>query len=311
MRTSRAFTLIELLVVIAIIAILVALLLPAVQQAREAARRTACRNNLKQLGLALFNYESAHGSFPSGYLFIPGTAYSGPVISGFEDANHQGFSWGCLILPFVDQANLYNTINFNLPAFHLSNQTSREHSLALFLCPTDPDSANNFVYRDHSSTPPEKYADSSYAANWGPASASHNLDVTPDDSQGVFYRNSRTRIADITDGTSNTLAIGERTNGLILGGVPPHPSFENTWYSSAREITDPPDDHGHMVLFDGQFLPNLGTGPGADRGVSAPHVGSSQFLLCDGSVRTIGKSIAVITYESLCSRNGGEVIGEF
>ncbi len=311
MRKQQGFTLIELLVVIAIIGILIALLLPAVQQAREAARRTQCRNNLKQLGLGLFNYEATYGTFPPGYLYVAGTEYGGPVVPGFEDANHQGFSWGCMILPFLEQVNLYNTINFSLPAFHLSNLSARETHLSIFLCPSDPKSATNFVVRDETSSPIEQYADGCYAANWGPATASKNLDATPNQSEGVFYRNSKTRIQDITDGSSQTLAVGERTNGLILGGVPPHPSFETAWFSSAREISDPPDDHGHMVLFDGQFAINQGTGPGADRGVSAPHAGFSLFLQCDGSVRPISENIDFTLYQGLCSRGGGELLGEY
>lgn len=310
-KRYRAFTLIELLVVIAIIAILIALLLPAVQQVREAARRTQCRNNLKQIGLALFNYESSHGSFPPGYLYIPGVQWSGPVTPGFEDANHQGFAWGAMILPFIDQANLYNLINFRTPCFDPVNQPMREAHISLYLCPSDTTSAGKFVVRDDSSMPVEQYAAACYAANWGPATASENLDATPDESAGVFYRNSVTRITHILDGTSNTLAVGERTNGLILGGIPPHPSFETAWFSAAREIADPADDHGHMVLFDGQFAPNQATGPGADRGVSAPHTGYSLFLMCDGSVRPITENIDFNLYEGLCSRNRGEALGEF
>lgn len=302
---------IELLVVIAIIAILIALLLPAVQQAREAARRTQCRNNLKQIGLAMFNYESTHGCFPPGYLYVSGTEYGGTVASGFEDANHQGFAWGCMILPHLDQGNLYNQLDFRLPAFDPINQKARETHLSIFLCPSDPQSATKFVVRDESSMPIEQYAAGCYAANWGPATAVENLDATPDDSKGVFYRNSHVRISSITDGTSQTLAVGERTNGLILGGIPPHPSFETAWISAAREISDPPDDHGHMVLFDGQFPINQGSGPGADRGISAPHESFSLFLQCDGSVRPISENLDFALFQGLCSRAGGEILGEY
>src|SRR5262245_48859233 len=107
-RPARGFTLIELLVVIAIIAILIALLLPAVQQAREAARRTSCKNNLKQLGIALHSYHDAHRTLPPGYLYRPNTGSTPP-------SNAAGFSWGAMSLPFLDQANLYQQFNWNVP----------------------------------------------------------------------------------------------------------------------------------------------------------------------------------------------------
>ncbi|QDT65771.1 DUF1559 domain-containing protein [Calycomorphotria hydatis] len=349
----RGFTLIELLVVIAIIAILISLLLPAVQQAREAARRSSCKNNLKQMALGIHNYAESHGVFPPGYLYIIGdnggtadyesvAGYS--IASGFEDANHQGLAWSAMILPFVEQAQLYRSINVNLPPFDVDNQDEREMHLTVYLCPSDPYSSNSFVVRDDSSSPVEQYAASSYAANWGPAAGvadsaattdDVNLDATPDPgsepsgaaypaAKGVFFRNSRIQFRDITDGTSNTLAIGERTNGPITDvtgdpvGVAPHPNFENTWFAAVRDISAPDDDHGHMVLFDGEYAPNsprqqVGTGnyEGLDRGLSAPHLGICQFALCDGSVHGITTNIDLGVYRNLCQRDDGEVIGEF
>lgn len=303
-RFRRGFTLIELLVVIAIIAILIALLLPAVQQAREAARRSACKNNLKQLVLAMHNYEATHGLFPPGYLHK-----FDPTGSG---ANQMGFGWGLMSLPQLEQSNLYVQFNFNIPAFDASQLKPRETHLNVFLCPSDPYSQSRYVVRDTSSTPPEQYAAGSYAANWGPSSATVNLDDTPVTSEGVFYRNSRTKFRDITDGLSNTLALGERTNGPIrtsTGVSHGHSSFETAWCCSAREISDPPDDHGHMVLFETQFRPNEIDSD--DKGVSAPHVGIGQFAMCDGSVRAISENIDKSVYNGLGTRSGGEVIGEF
>lgn len=301
-RNQHGFTIIELLVVIAIIAILIALLLPAVQQAREAARRSACKNNLKQLILALHNYESTHGLFPPGYLHKPDPGGSG--------ANHMGFAWGLMILPQLEQTSLYNQFNYNLPIFDPVQLTPREQHLSVFLCPSDPYSEGNFVVRDDSTTPIERYATASYAANWGPSNATVNLDDTPLQSRGVFYRNSKTRFRDMTDGLSNTLALGERTNGPLPGTtVGGHMVFETSWVAAVREVTEPTDDHGHMVLFETQFRPNqVGTD---DKGLSAPHVGIGQFAMCDGSVRAISENIDEAVYNGLGTRSGGEISGEF
>ena len=327
----RGFTLVELLVVIAIIGILIGLLLPAVQSVREAARRTVCKNNLLQLALALHNYESALMHFPPGYAYVLGAEYAAetgyPVSSG--DANHLGQAWGAFILPQIEQGNLYKQIDFTLPVFDVTNLLARETHINIFICPTDNWSQQNYVVRDESVDPVERYAAASYCANWGPATGvvetpgdetdDWNLDATPDDSEGPFFRNSKTRFGHITDGTSNTIALGERTNGPILGldgqpiGVPPHPNFENVWFAATRDIDVPDDDHGHMVLFDAEYGPNQarGEGTGADRGVSAPHDGLAQFAFLDGSVHTISSDISIETYRALCSMRGGEVIGDY
>lgn len=327
-----AFTLVELLVVIAIIGILIGMLLPAVQQVREAARRTVCKNNLRQLTLALHNYESGLGQFPPGYSYISGADYAAqtgyPVAGGYETANHLGHGWGAHILPFIEQGNLHDQIDFRLPGFDPTNLEARETQIDTFLCPTDSWSPNRFVVRQESATPVERYSAASYCANWGPASGvvetpgdpsdDRNLDATPDASEGPFFRNSKTRFADIQDGTSSTLAIGERTNGPILDqagtpiGTPPHPNFENVWFAAIRDIDAPDDDHGHMVLFDAEYGPNQarGEGTGADRGVSAPHRGLAQFGFLDGSVHTIAETIDITVYRALASMRGGEVVGD-
>lgn len=303
---TRGFTLIELLVVIAIIAILIALLLPAVQQAREAARRSACKNNLKQLVLGMHNYESTFGLFPPGYLHKPDPGGSG--------ANQMGFAWGTMILPQLEQNNLYDLFDYNLPVFDLDNLVPRERHLSVFLCPSDPYSQGAFVVRDETSTPQERYAAASYAANWGPATAVVNLDDTPTASKGVFYRNSDTRVRDVSDGLSSTLFLGERTNGPIplLEGtttVGDHAVFETAWSAAVRDIDELTDDHGHMVLFETQFRPNQ---PGGDdKGLSAPHTGIGQFALGDGSVRAISENIDAGVYNALGTRAGGEVVDEF
>lgn len=290
---NRGFTLIELLVVIAIIAILIALLLPAVQQAREAARRLSCKNNLKQLGLGLHNYQETHGCYPPGYVYKPGTG-----------GNQSGFGWVTMILPMIDQANLYNQFDLEEPIFSPVNLVPRERQIPGLLCPSDPVSENGFIEMGSSA---ERYAMGCYVASFGPP----DLDATQEKRAGMFSRNSSTRPRDVIDGLSNTLCVGERQNGVFRNGAAHgnHFEYETTWAGAVREITDATDDHGHMILFQTGHVPN---NPASDdRDVSAPHVGFAQFLLGDGSVRLIGSSIDFGLYSALGTIAGGEVIGEY
>jgi len=290
----RAFTLIELLVVIAIIGVLVALLLPAVQQTREAARKTQCRDHLKQMGLALHNYHDAHSTFPPGYLYRRDSA---------TGANAAGFGWAAMCLPFLDQTALYNQFNWNVPLYDAGNITPRERHLAIFLCPSDTLSERTFVEMGPT---PERYAMASYCASFGPP----DLDAVQEQRDGVFSRNSRTRMRDVTDGTSQTLMGGERENGPFrragVHGV--HFSYETAWAGSIRQFDDPTDDHGHMTLFQTGHVPN--SLDSDDRDVCAPHVGYANFLLADGSCRAISESVNFGIYQALSTRSGAEIIGE-
>lgn len=292
MHTRRGFTLIELLVVIGIIAILIALLLPAVQQAREAARKTSCTNNLKQIGLALHNYVDAHRLFPPGYVYRPS-----------PEGNASGFSWGALVLPQLEQTAVQQTLNWNVPVWDVQNLMARERHLVSFLCPSDTVSENSFVVMQ----PGERYAMGSYVASFGPP----DLDDDQEQRDGMFSRNSSTRTRDVTDGLSNTLCAGERQNGPFRNGAAHgvHFSYETTWCCAVREITDPTDDHGHMALFQTGHTPNSPFSD--DRDVSAPHVGYANFLFGDGHVRGVTESIDFNLYTALGTRGGREVVGEF
>lgn len=285
-RRRNAFTLVELLVVIAIIGVLVGLLLPAVQHARAAARRISCFNNLKQLGLGLHNYESAHRKLPPGYIYKPG-----------PQGNRAGLGWGAMILPQLEQSNVYAQLNTSVPLFDPANVAAREQHLPVFLCPEDSVSADGYVEMGS-----EKYAMASYVASFGPP----DLDDTQEKRDGLFSRNSACRYSHITDGLSNTLACGERQNGPFrkAGVHGPHFSYETTWVGAIRELTDPTDDHGHMVLFQTGHTPNSAYSD--DRDVSAPHLGYANFLMADGSVRLITEQIELSVYQSLSTRAGGE-----
>jgi len=268
-----------------------------VQQAREAARRTQCRNNLKQLGLALHNYHDAHQTLPPGYIYKPDASTTPPH-------NSAGFSWGAMILPYFEQTAAYQQFNWSAAIFDPTNKTPREQRLSVFLCPNDSLSQQGFVEMGPT---PERYAMASYVASFGPP----DLDDTQEKREGLFSRNSRTRIGDVTDGLTNTLMLGERENGPFRKGIPHgvHTTYETTWCAAVRQWDDPEDDHGHMVLFQSGHVPNDGFSD--DRDVSAPHVGYANFALGDGSVRALNEHMDFMLYQALSTRAGGETPGEF
>ncbi|REJ83658.1 MAG: DUF1559 domain-containing protein, partial [Planctomycetota bacterium] len=196
LKSRRAFTLIELLVVIAIIAILIALLLPAVQQAREAARRTQCKNNLKQLALALHNYYDAHTTFPN---------QAGDSLYGYSALAQ--------ILPYLDQANLHNMMDFSqplqvglpwAPAVNPSAADIVKRPLTVLLCPSEP---GNPIYTDDNGA---EWAGSNYLVNGGSGLQTNYCSSVND---GLFWRGSKTRFRDITDGTTNTVCMAETLFG--------------------------------------------------------------------------------------------------
>lgn len=280
------FSLVELLVVVAIIGTLVALLLPAVQSTREAARQTGCRNNLHQFGLALHNYETASRCLPPGYRYAQS-----------PDGNRLGFSWGALVLPYLEEGALFADLKLDRPVHDPANVAPRERHLAAFLCPSDPVSPGGFVAMED-----ERYAMGCYVGSFGPP----DLDETQEQRDGVFSRNSRTRLVEVADGLSRTLMLGERQNGPFrrAGVHGTHFEYETTWVGAVRQIGDPTDDHGHMVLFQTGHPPN--DPDSDDRDVSSAHHGLALFLMCDGSVRPIEESIAATAYSALGTRAGND-----
>ena len=228
-RRRNGFTLVELLVVIAIIGILVALLLPAINAAREAARQSSCKNNLKQFGLAMHNFESARRELPPGYAYKLGPA-----------GNELGHSWGAMLLPFLEETALHGSIDFERPVFDSINEIARQERLNGFLCPTDQVSQTGVIQMGN-----ETYAMASYVANFGPP----DLDDTQEKRDGVFSRNSETKLRRISDGLSKTLMVGERNNGPFRSGAihGNHFEYETTWMAAVRDIDDPTDDHGHIA----------------------------------------------------------------
>lgn len=313
----RAFTLIELLVVIAIIAVLIALLLPAVQQAREAARRTQCKNNLKQLGLALHNYESSHMSFPPGRVGYP-----------------KIFSAHAQLLPYIDAASLRNLIDFNTaptfvdppPSPPAANDIAMRVTVPLFLCPSD--------FGRVSGSP---YGPTNYAATIGSGVGASASIKTGD---GVMYSGSATKFRDVIDGLSNTAAFSESILGM--GGNPSSPSGPPTKPEqevlelSGATVTTPGacvagggtwsglrgsrwmNGHYGDTLYNHYYPPNadqFDCGNGSHNyGLTAArsrHIGGVHVVLCDGSVRFVSENIYLSTWTGMATRAGSEVLGEF
>lgn len=311
-RRRSGFTLVELLVVIAIIGILVALLLPAVQAAREAARRTQCLNNLKQIGLALHNYHDTYKVFPFGQ---GGTANRYSALS--------------LMLPFMEQAPLHSQIDFNYAPTAPVNDAARLTELSTFRCPSDLRNPQ-----------PQMGGATNYMANKG-AGIVWQTATGPNaglpDPNGVLFFGSSTRMADILDGTSNTAAFSERvvadgSNAIVspLADVFFHPGSPTT-PDQAKQMCDALDITNlanQFPLFmgapwmDGQHTYLHVTGPNSRscgfflvlRAVMPPssrHPGGVHVLLCDASTRFVANSIELNTWRGIGTRNGAEPLGEF
>lgn len=278
---SRGFTLIELLVVIAIIAILLALLLPAVQQAREAARRTQCKNNLMQIGLALHNYEMAHEVFPPGCVNP-----DGPIVNA-EEKYHM--SWMVQILPCMEQANLFSRVDFTEGAYSALNAAIRSVVIPGFECPSDP---------------ARGISASSYAACIGGADVP--IDVN---NNGLLFLNSSIGYEEIHDGASNTILVGEKAIMKSLKPLYWMSGTMATLRNSGCPINASWDVNGggRSGPFSSSPAPsNTSTG-----GFSSYHTGGAQFVLADGSVRFLSQNISPPTLANLGNREDLEPLMEF
>ncbi len=331
LRAKRTgFTIIELLVVIAIIAILIALVLPAVQQAREGARRMQCRNNLKQMGLALHNYQSAHMVFPPSELNSVGDEGCEPGEISVEDnpsacTDYQ--SWTALCLPCLDQQALANIYNYHSAWSDIANRSSISVQLPIFQCPTTPKTNRTDRHHvvgaaatDYGSV--NRVAKRVYSDVFGvvvPSQAAR---------QGALAEYEVNRPSHITDGMSNTLMLAEcagRPEPLVLGQRMTDLQFESYFDDEVVRV------NGQLVSEDGIGWadPDAGFhvkgvqsngisayGPVFVNGINTGetysfHSGGAQVLMADGSVRFLSAAIDSWIYISLCTRAGGESLGEF
>lgn len=280
------FTLVELLVVIAVIGILVALLLPAVQAAREAARRVQCMNNVRQIGLAIANYESANRRLPSGW-------------TDWRQTTKPGWGVCHALLSFMEQSNTASRLDTNFAIDSSVNIPYLQTVVPTFICPSDPaDSifelgADTGVDEDGGHNIDQgpklfRIARSNYVGVFG----TKEIDEYPYQGDGAFFGNSFIRFRDFTDGVSNTMVFGER--GSRLGGSLWHGYIFNAAGASARFLGS--TDH----------TPNSPVGHFDD--FSSYHTGGTQFIFGDCSTRTISDSIDLEIYQSMATRAGGEVL---
>jgi prepilin-type N-terminal cleavage/methylation domain-containing protein/prepilin-type processing-associated H-X9-DG protein len=290
----NAFTLIELLVVVAIIAILVGLLLPAVQHVREAANRSSCLNNLKQMGVALNNYHDTYGSLPPGYSCRPQSdpTYTAP-----------GWGWAARLLRHIEQDNLSHQITYRLPVEDSSNEAPRTTILKLFVCPSDHDTAVFTIY-DKNDTALAQAATNSYAASFG---VGVDIDDELDEGNGLFFRNSRVHFADITDGSSNTFAIGERASLFTQTPWAGAVSYGTTRITPGAPVNNQSavEEAATQVLV--HIAVHTLNDPNSDpEDFFSPHAGVANFLFADGSVRPLHAETSLGVLQALATRNGGE-----
>jgi len=328
LRRRSGFTLIELLVVIAIIAILVALLLPAVQQAREAARRSSCKNNLKQIGLALHNYHDTHRVFPPGFVREYGSANAND--DSADDESEQGnWAWGAFILPFMEEASIADALQIG-PTTCAEAMADANKSPVLrqpidsFLCPSDANSGvSPHRFKDH--TGGDHASPSMALTNY---LAVNHQDNTRRAQTGMFGMDSKVQMRDVVDGTSNSLMVGERTyrlrngaegtdagnsdniQGVLNSNAGCLYCTRGTRENSSKGICDvlgsaaAPINGPKSVSFG--YLHSVSA-----RSFSSSHKGGAQFILADGSVRFLSENLSQQTYRDLVRIDDGRVIGEF
>jgi prepilin-type N-terminal cleavage/methylation domain-containing protein/prepilin-type processing-associated H-X9-DG protein len=303
-QPKAGFTLVELLVVITIIGILIALLLPAVQAAREAARRVQCANNFKQVGLAMHNYHAAKGCFPPGEFYIPDFNPNYPKGQSFFV-----FSWAVHILPYMERETLYNNIDFSAqwsyadstkkPGAAMSNLDVSKTRIPGYMCPSDPQYGELLGIHSYPDPNwPDNVAISSMCGvsdsyDWQPGGVTRDFPAV----DGILGGNLPCRVADIKDGTSSTLLVGEAT------GKGPGSFWGQIWVG--ENLYDTRDGINNPAV----TVPGGGNFPSspANSGFSSYHPGGCHFALADGSVSFLSQNVDQNLLTALTTRDGANV----
>ena len=287
-RQRTGFTLVELLVVIAIIGILVALLLPAVQAARESARRMSCHNNMKQIGLALHTYHDTYQTFPMGWIGLQSP--NGPLYPQGEP----GWGWAAQVLPFIEQGTVVSAFNDHLPITAPANQSARDTHLSIYRCPSDANSREFFDLPDTSGAVIARVPTANYVGMFGTKELADCLLLAPGQqciSDGPFYHNSSVRFRDFLDGTSHTLFVGERSSKIE----------SSTWLGAVPTA----DESFARILAIADHAPNTPGGHLDDPG--SYHPAGTNFVFGDGSVHLITETIDLTVYYGMATIAGGEI----
>lgn len=313
----RGFTLIELLVVIAIIAVLIALLLPAVQQAREAARRTQCKNNLKQLGLAMHNYHDTHLVFPPAWIErAPGPARATGNLTGCTAFSTKYASWTVMILPYIDEGNRYDRFNFSenfrtidsqSTTANATNRALQEERNSKFECPSDPNSSSGNANINYLGV----QGGGDYATMAAALQACTATGTRRQYFNGVMVGNGNRNFGRLSDGTSNVFLLGE--SRYVTLRAPGNANGERYWMTWAiGNWSDIPGLTGAAVrpINGSTFRPTSTYNPNvATEYFGSNHVGGAHFTMADGSVHFVSESMDLFTYQRLGAMNDGEPVG--
>ncbi len=304
-KEREAFTLIELLVSIAIIAVLVSLLLPAVQQAREAARMAACKNNLKQIGLALHNYHDIHSRLPAAQI-----RWNQAIVASDPIVDRAQWSWATAILPQLDLGNVYDQIDFSSDLRIPANRETLRRKIAVYRCPTMPELGYANITDRIPGDTDAAITDYAVVGHHEPSVPGNTFFRRPYGASGLLAQNDWARFAEVTDGLTQTLAVTETRwsqvhaniigRGSCLGSA--DCSFGSPWGQNAAVTTG---DKINQQLYSPSGIPAF------RYQIISLHRGGAQFVFADGHVAFISENIDQTLLDALATRAGGEVIGEY
>lgn len=280
-KRRHGYTLVEVLAVTGVVLLMGALLLPAVQNARESARRMSCKSNLKQIGLALHNYHDTHGTFPPGWIGVD--SQGRPEVSG-----PSGWAWGSMVLPFLEQSPLTHRLNYRSAVSDSDNELARETAISTFVCPSDSSNGELWEVKSFQQDVIAHLPSANYVGSFGMHDpmicqqfAGMGVQCAPEFGSGIFYHNSSVRFGDILDGATNVLMVGERKTNTEAS-----PEWHSTWLGVISEGTA----SYPRIVAGSDITPNDQEGKLSN--FSSSHGNVSQFVFADGRVRAIPNDIS-------------------